>query len=74
MDDTFSARKNYRFAMSLNRYEWLIRTITCHDHKIIRNDFVQDRFVQICPYEFVCDPIRKQCLKILPLHRVCCYR
>ena len=39
---TFSARKIYRAAMSLNRYEWLLRTITFHDHNTVRADFLKD--------------------------------
>ena len=30
--------------MPLNRYEWLIRAITFHDHNTIRDDFLEDRF------------------------------
>ena len=42
--DTFSATKIYRVAMSLNKYEWLMRTITFHDHNTVRGDFLEDRF------------------------------
>ena len=28
--------------MSLNRYEWLMRTITFHDHSTVRTDFLDD--------------------------------
>ena len=45
--DTFSARKIYRAAMSLNRYEWLLRTITFHDHNTVRADFLKDMFVHM---------------------------
>ena len=33
--DTFSTRKIYRTSMSLNRYEWLMKTITFHDHNTV---------------------------------------
>ena len=48
--DTFSAKKIYRAAMSLNRFKWLERTITFYDHNTVRVDFskiglpVWDRF------------------------------
>ena len=43
--DYFSARNVNRAAISLNRYEWLKRTITFHDHSTLRTDFLDDRFV-----------------------------
>ena len=33
--------------MSLERYEWLMRTITFHDHKAIRTDFLKNRFARM---------------------------
>ena len=30
--------------MSLNKYEWLTRTITSHEHEVIRTDFLEYRF------------------------------
>ena len=36
--DTYFASKIYTAAMLLNRYEWLMRTITFHDHKTVRTD------------------------------------
>ena len=45
--DTFSARKIYSAAMSINRYEWLMRTITFHDHNTVRADFLEDKFARM---------------------------
>ena len=33
--------------MSLNRYEWLLRAITFHDHNAARADFLEDKFFRI---------------------------
>ena len=49
--DMFSARKIYRAGMSLNRYEWLMRTITFHDHNTVRADFLEDRFARMTEFE-----------------------
>ena len=43
--DTFPANKIYWVAMSLNRHEWLMRTITFHDHNTVRADFLKERFL-----------------------------
>ena len=45
--DTFSARRIYRAAMSLNRYRRLMRTITFHDHNTVRDYFLEDRFARM---------------------------
>ena len=45
--DMFSARKIYRTAISLNRYERLMRAITFHDHNTVRADFLEDKFPRI---------------------------
>ena len=33
--------------MSLNRYEWLLRTITFHDHNTVKADFLKDMYVHM---------------------------
>ena len=33
--------------MLLHRYEWLIRTITFHDHNTVRADFFEDGFAHM---------------------------
>lgn len=33
--------------MSLNRYEWLTRKITYHEHKTIRTNFLDNKFVRM---------------------------
>ena len=33
--------------MSLNRYKWLMRTITFHDHNTVTADFREDRFARM---------------------------
>ena len=44
---TVSARKIYKTAMSLNRYEWLMRPITFHDHNTVRADFLKGSFASL---------------------------
>ena len=69
--DTFSARKIYRTAMSLNRYELLMRTITFHDHNTVRADFLEDRFARI---RWFLTEFEKKCAEVLPAYRICCDR
>ena len=45
--DTFSAKKIYRAAMSLNRFKRLERTRTFYDHNTVRVDFLEDRFARM---------------------------
>ena len=33
--------------MSLNRYEWQLRTITFHDHNTVKADFLKDMYVHM---------------------------
>ena len=37
----------YRVAMSLNRYEWLLSTISFHDQSKLRTKFVDERIVRM---------------------------
>ena len=43
----FSARKIYRAAISLSKYEWLMRTTTFHEHNTVRADFLEYRFARM---------------------------
>ena len=45
--DNFSARQIYRAAMSLNRYEWLMRTIAFLDQSTVRADSLDNRIVHM---------------------------
>ena len=61
--DTFSARKIYRAAMSLNRYKWLMRTITFHVHNTVKADFLENGFAR---RRWFFDRICKKCTEVLP--------
>ena len=45
--DNFSAWNVYRVEISLNRCEWLMKTIRFHDNSTVRADFLGDRFASM---------------------------
>ena len=57
--------------MSLNRYEWLMRTITFHDHNAVRADFLADRFARM---RWFWTEFEKKCAEVLPACTICCDR
>ena len=67
--DTFSARKIYIAAMLLNRYEWLMRAITFHDHNTVRDDFLEDKFARM---RWFLTEFEKKCAEVLLAYRICC--
>ena len=55
--------------MSLNRYKWLMRPTTFHDHNTVRTDFLEDRFP--CMKWFLTE-LEKKCTEVFPAYKICC--